>query len=155
MEEKLPEELPGHAAAIPHPEHVERVESWTDRLLQALSCHREQPATARHWLKPTEELPAHVLQVVFAPTPGAASVELLVGGEDERPVIRVDGNFCAWPEGEDDDFESKTFEQAVLDESVAVLDALLGDVPREPLRAWRIADADGRWREFYARKLSF
>ena len=96
MEEKLPEELPGHAAAIPHPEHVERVESWTDRLLQALSGHREQPATARHWLKPTEELPAHVLQVVFAPTPGAASVELLVGGEDERPVIRVDCNFCAW-----------------------------------------------------------
>lgn len=103
MDERLPEELTGHAAAIPHPEHVERVEFWTDRLLQALSGNREQPATARHWLKPTEELSAHVRRVVFAPTPGEASVELLVGGADERPVTRVDGNFCAWPDGEDDD----------------------------------------------------
>lgn len=154
LDDHLPGELPGPAAAVPHPEFVTRVEAWADRLLQALVARRALPAFVRGWVLPDGDLSGHALQIDFEPTAGGAEVRLLVNDSSELPIIKVDGTFWAADRG-DDEFEAGDYEQRLLDEAASVLAAVLDDAQRTPLPAWRITTPDGQAHDFLPRTVDY
>ena len=167
LDSHVPAGLPGLAQAVPHAEHVKRINDATDPLLQALAARREVPAFDRRWVGPTADLMVHAVGIFFAPTPVGATIEVLVADASEPAQIKVDGTFWAASEvaydrepedveregNELEGFALEGYEQELFNRSVAALAALLDDMPRSPLLAWRITGDDGQTYDFLPRKV--
>lgn len=156
LDAHVPAGLPRLDQAVPNPEFAREVDAWIDHLLEALAARCELPHVDRRWMLPTDDLAMHHVLLAFEPTVGGSRIEVQVSDDYERPIIKVDGCFACEDHRYTDegDYEELDDEgRSALDETVAIVSALLSDVPRTPLVAWRIVDADGHVREFYPQRV--